>query len=97
MPDLSLQSAAEHIGLSAQYISKIFKEFTDTNFSDYTNSVRIENARRMIVESDLTIKEISSLVGFNSSQHFSRVFVRYSSVTPGQYRAMHQTDRAQGE
>lgn len=84
--DLTLYRIAERAERPEKYISQLFKEATGTNLSDYLESVRMENAVRLLRENRYTVDEISSRVGYNSSHSFRRAFKRVTGVSPSSYR-----------
>lgn len=84
--DISLLDAAEYVGLSQAYLSKVFKEVSGRNFLDYLNGCRIDRAKQLLNTTRLSIKEIGFRVGFNTMQNFFRTFKRYEEITPGQFR-----------
>lgn len=55
-------------------------------FSNYLTEVRIRKARELMEQTDLKIYEISQSVGYNSVEHFTRVFKKICQVSPGAYR-----------
>ncbi|MFD0959946.1 AraC family transcriptional regulator [Paenibacillus chungangensis] len=83
---ISLESAAEHVRISGKYLSRLFKEETGLNFSEYVNRKRLELAERYILTSDMTIEQISAHAGFNSSAYFIKKFKETYSVTPRMYK-----------
>lgn len=85
--DLQLSDLADTFSMNAQYISRFFKEHFGTNFVDYLNSARINKAK-LILASDnkLKISDIAAKVGYNSSNHFIRIFSKYEGVTPNEFR-----------
>lgn len=84
--NLSLVMAADHFHVTAPYLSRFFKEQTGYNFNDYVNRYRVQKAKTLIEESSLSIAEISEKVGYNSSGTFIRIYKKYESITPGQYK-----------
>lgn len=86
--NISLDFFADKYKMSPIYLSKIFKEFKGVNFSDYVNKVRMENARQLLLGSDLKIKELSVKSGYNDPNTFIKVFKKYFGVAPGEYRKM---------
>ncbi|MCD8009657.1 MAG: helix-turn-helix transcriptional regulator [Lachnospiraceae bacterium] len=84
--NLSLNDVAEHIGISASYLSELFNEISGEKFSAYLASYRVDKARQMLKVTSMTIKEIGFQCGFNSIQNFIRVFKKVTGYTPGQYR-----------
>ncbi len=83
---LSLGDVAEQVGISASGLSTLFTTELGIHFSEFLNRYRIEEAKRMLLESDKPAREIYSLCGFNSVQNFNRVFKQYAEMTPGEYR-----------
>ncbi|MBD2847117.1 helix-turn-helix domain-containing protein [Paenibacillus sp. IB182496] len=84
--DLSLDALAHKLGITGPYLSSYFKEKTGTNFSDYIYTVRMNKASEMLIETDLLIQEIASLVGYLTVASFNRVFKRYTGMTPSEFR-----------
>lgn len=84
-----LSDVAGHIGYSDSYFSRLFKEVTGQRFSDYLNEYRIERAKKLMSNYQLTLGEIAARVGFEDFSYFSQVFHRIESMTPSQYRKEH--------
>ena len=84
---LSLDMLGQMLGVSPQYLSKLFKEYQAPGFLDYLNRYRLKQAKRLLDETTLMVGEIGEKTGFGSSQSFIRVFKKYEKETPGQYRA----------
>lgn len=83
---LSLDMVAEQVHLSPRYLSRIFKEETGMNFTDFVTKQRLQQACELIVTTDLNIEQISSRVGFNSSAYFIKKFKHAYGVTPTYYK-----------
>lgn len=83
---LSLDYIADKFALSSRYLSKLFKEVSGENFTDYITAVRIETAKDLILSTDLSVETISSRTGFNSSAYFIKVFKKAYGVTPKQFK-----------
>ncbi|MGI2293606.1 helix-turn-helix domain-containing protein [Paenibacillus sp. GXUN7292] len=88
--DLYLERIAEQMDVSAKYISKIFKEKTGTNLTDYIGLNRIKLARKLLVQTNLPIHEIGNQVGIYSRTTFLRTFKKWEGIAPVDYRQMHQ-------
>lgn len=84
--DISLCMVSEKVFLSDKYLSKIFKEETGINFSDYVNQKRIEKAEELIVNTDLSVNDIAIKVGFHSSAYFINKFKEVYGMTPKSYK-----------
>ncbi|MDR6885233.1 helix-turn-helix domain-containing protein [Bacillus sp. 3255] len=84
----SVQMMADHFSLSASYVSRLFKEHTGQTITDYMNLIRINNAKRLLRESNASIKDIVQQVGYFDTSSFIRKFKAEVGVTPGEYRKM---------
>jgi YesN/AraC family two-component response regulator len=91
--DISLQALADKVGYNYKYVSRVFKEYTGYNISDYINMVRITKAKELIEESDMTIKEIQNIIGIPSRTTFNRVFKKHEGIPPSQYRQLRAHNR----
>ncbi|WP_337098932.1 response regulator [Paenibacillus sp. YIM B09110] len=84
--DLSLNRLAEHVYLTPFYLSRLYKQKTGHNISDYITRRRIEIAKRMLGERSLKIHEIGMRIGYDSASYFTRFFKKTTSLTPQEYR-----------
>jgi YesN/AraC family two-component response regulator len=86
--DISLADAANFCGISSGYVGKLFREHTgDTTFKDYLNKFRVEKAKELILaDKNIKINDIAATVGFLNTTTFIRVFKKYESITPGEYK-----------
>jgi YesN/AraC family two-component response regulator len=84
--NIGVPEIARYVGGNISTVSRIFHDVTGTSPYQYLMEVRITNACKLIHNSLKTISEIGELVGFRSSQHFSRVFSSRVGCTPSQYR-----------
>jgi two-component system response regulator YesN len=85
-PGLSLTALSERFGLSAIYISRLFKHKTGCNFLDYLNRKRIERAKELLISPHAMVKSVSGTAGFSSEVSFRRVFRKYEAMSPGAFR-----------
>jgi AraC-like DNA-binding protein len=85
---VTLEDAARKVFISPSYLSKIIKEKTGGGFRDLANKARIAEAQRLLAQSDMTIGEIAYAVGFEDHSYFTKVFLRYTGMTPSGYRVM---------
>lgn len=84
--DISLNDVANFVGLSPAYVSRTFKENTGHNFVEYLNTCRVAQAKQLLKNTQMSIKEIGFNSGFNSMQTFIRTFKKLENCTPSQYR-----------
>lgn len=83
---LTLNSMAEHVGLSSNYFGYVFKQRTGVNFIKYLTNVRMEHAKELLRTTDLTSAQIAERVGFLDPNYFSVVFKKTCGMTPREYR-----------
>ena len=83
--NISLNSLANHLNFSTFYICKILKRYAGFSYIDYLNNCRVEHAK-LLLKTDIKIKTIASLVGYNSTTYFERVFKQITFLTPKEYR-----------
>ncbi|TNJ44688.1 helix-turn-helix transcriptional regulator [Tamlana fucoidanivorans] len=89
-PLLSMESVASELGMSKSYFSKLINSYSDYNFSDFINSLRVKQAKKFLSNddfSDYTIVAIGLECGFNSKSTFYAAFKKFTSETPSTYRA----------
>ncbi|KEZ53571.1 response regulator [Metabacillus indicus] len=84
--ELSLQRLAEVVYVHPAYLSALFKDKTGENILHYISKVRMERAKILLKDLSLRIYDVSSLVGYESSKHFSKVFKLFTGMTPKEYR-----------
>lgn len=84
--DLSLRLMASNSFCNHTYLSFLFKEKMKICITDYINNIRIEKSKELLNITSKSITEISSMVGFNDSGYFTRVFKNVTDVTPKEYR-----------
>lgn len=84
--EFSLQDAADHVNLSLQYLSKLFRKEMGVTFVDYLTSVRIRKSIDLFQDDELKIYEIAERVGYSTQHYFSNVFKKNLGVSPAEYR-----------
>lgn len=84
--DLSLEEVAQSVGISPYYFSKLFREETGINFTEYLNGIRIETAKQLLSNSKLSIKQVCLDAGYSNPNYFSRIFKKWTGITPTEFR-----------
>ncbi|MGO4371752.1 helix-turn-helix domain-containing protein, partial [Paenibacillus sp. MCAF20] len=85
-PNLSLTLLSDRFQISSKYLSQLFKESIGQNFSDFLIGLRIDYAKRLLRDSDVTVQDISDMLGYANPTSFIRVFKKVVGLSPGQYR-----------
>lgn len=86
--DVSLKRVAQEFYLSTSYLSRLFKSKAGVNFSDYISARKIERAKTLLTETDLTVAEISRRLNYPEQNSFSRFFKGKVGIPPQTYRVL---------
>lgn len=84
--EISLQSVAEKMNYSDAYFCKIFKQCFDKSFIVYLTEYRMEQAKKLLADVRINVKDVSVSVGYRDSNYFAKVFKRAVGSTPTEYR-----------
>ncbi|NHN28916.1 helix-turn-helix domain-containing protein [Paenibacillus agricola] len=87
--DLSLVHCAELVGMSPSYVSRLFKKEMGINFLEFVVECKVEEAKRLLLETDQSISEIAAIIGY-SERNLTRVFQRNIQMTPGMFRTAYR-------
>ncbi len=83
---VTLKELADHFHYNYSYLSSLFPQVTEMNFTDYMNELRIKRAKDLLKQVDVTISEVAESIGFTDISYFSKVFKKRTGQTPSQYR-----------
>jgi AraC-like DNA-binding protein len=86
--DIVFEDMAKEIGISYSYMRKIAYEMTEMSLIDYLNQLRIEKAKRLLLDSKLSISQIALEVGYMNVQSFKRFFRKFEGMPPSSYKAV---------
>lgn len=86
---ITIPQIADSVGLSSVYLTKLFKLATGKTLSEYLNYYRTQCSLQLLTNSDDTINEISSKVGYSDVRSYIRFFKKFYEITPGEYRREH--------
>lgn len=98
--DLSLEEVADYAGLSKAYLSRLFKEKTGSKYIEYLTACRMEQAKRMLLETNLSVKQIAEAVGYINVPGFRNKFKSYFGINASEIRRKYRSGTAleeQGE
>lgn len=84
--DLTLEHMSEVFAMNANYFSSFFHQKVGVKYKDYLTRVRITAAKRLLLQTDLMIYEISQRVGFSDIRYFSQTFAKHVGIKPKDYR-----------
>ncbi|MDO4489672.1 MAG: response regulator [Lachnospiraceae bacterium] len=86
---ITLDSIAELVDMNPVYFSTVFKRETGENISAFLQNVRIEQAKKLLVETNETTAAIAGMVGYSDSRYFAKVFLKATGMRPATYRRLH--------
>lgn len=84
--EIKAAEVAEHIHVTPNYFSFIFKQAIGKNFNEYVNELRVDKAKEFLLCTDEKVFEIAERVGFHDYKHFVYVFKKMTGATPSIYR-----------
>ena len=87
--ELSLSDLSRKIGVSQQYLCRLFKKYLKTRPFEYITRRRLQEAKKNLVQTDSGEAEIASRCGFNNISYFCAVFKRYEKITPAAFRSLY--------
>lgn len=93
--DMSIQSVAEATGLANAQVTRFLREEMGLNFVQYVSYLRMNEFKRLLVETDRTIAEIVNEIGYSDVSNFLRKFKTAEDMTAGQYRAQFTDNHSQ--
>ncbi|WP_426453062.1 response regulator transcription factor [Paenibacillus sp. S-38] len=94
--NISLQDVADHVAVSRNYFSELFKKVTGQNFIDHLIHLRLEHACSLLRTTTLRVYEVAELSGFNDVKYFSKAFKKVMRVSPADYREKGQAGGEEG-
>lgn len=89
--DLKLEEIANRFSISVSSLCHQFKKETNTSLIDYKLNCQINEAKNLLRVTDMSMTQISSAIGFNSSSYFAKIFKIKTGITPSQYRNQMQS------
>lgn len=89
---IRLGDLAQLLHLERSYVSRLFKEEWGVSFSEYLTGRRVEEAKRLLRETGLTMDQVAEQSGFYDTSHLHRTFLKICGISPGAYRREKQND-----
>ncbi|MCC3355313.1 response regulator transcription factor [Bacillus sp. REN16] len=83
---LTLTEVATYFHFNPSYLSNYFSVHNKEGFIEYLNKIRIEEAAKLLIKSDIPISEIGPMVGYSDHSYFSKIFKKIKGMSPSQYR-----------
>ena len=90
MDKITIQSIANKLHVTPQYLGKLFKESMNISLTDYLTNLRLKHACHMLIYSNTPVKEIAFESGYSSAEYFLYVFKKNIKTTPTEYRRINK-------
>ena len=84
--EISIDELCQHVGYSRGHVCNHFKKATGKTVNNYFQLLKIEEAKRLILETNTDFSGIAEMLGYSNPQYFSKVFRQYTGYTPGNFR-----------
>jgi len=90
---ITLNKLAQHTNLSTYYLSNLIKKETGIILADHINRIRIEQSKKLLRDTELSILEVAQEVGYQYQNHFASIFRRQTGFTPTEYKSVAGADQ----
>mgnify|MGYP001053419598 CR=1 FL=1 len=90
---LTLEDVAASVGLTSGYLQRLFRQERNTSVVEYLLRYRVEQACKMLMETEETVYEISREIGFSDVKNFHYYFKKMFGVTPNEFRKNHREEK----
>lgn len=87
--NITIQHVAERLDISERYLRRVFKNCANLSPLEYLNQLRINKTKELLLNENLSVKDIAYMVGFSNPQYFARRFKNNSGITPSEFRKKH--------
>lgn len=99
-PDLNLDDLAKKLNISRNSLSQFINEYLQTNFFDYINGFRVEEMKRLLIDTEkeyMTIYALAVEAGFSAKSTYNRIFKQLTGMTPSEFRQKHCRRKIKGQ
>src|SRR5262245_46897365 len=90
---ISLDDVAKEVDIHPVHLARQFRKFYGCTLGEYLRELRIQSACHKLSTLDMPLVDIALAAGFSHQAHFSRLFKRYTGMTPTEFRSLHRVSR----
>lgn len=87
---IDLKDIASELGISPVRLTQKYKSHFGVTPIRYLTSIRLEKAKTLLLQTDMTLEQISECIGYENGYYLNRLFMKHLHVTPAKFRKMHQ-------
>lgn len=91
---ISVTKMSNNLGISRSYLDQLVREEFNTSPSNYIIELKMNKAKELLEQREMTVKEIANTVGYADQNYFSRIFKKFCGMTPTQYRELLSEDNS---
>ena len=84
--DVSLSHVSNELNISKNYFCALFKNETGENFLTFVTRTKMERAKILLKNDNMKVYEVCDYLGYNDTTYFTRIFKKYSNMTPYEYK-----------
>lgn len=84
---ITLDAVSEVVHVSPSRLRHVFKEVTGVSFKEYVTQVRVTEAKRLLLSTDLSVAEVAEAISYSNLSQFYKVFYRSCGMSPAEYRS----------
>ena len=84
--NLSVREVADHVHLSPEYFTKLFKKETGQNIKNYIMQQKVDAAKDLLDHSEIPVSLVALELGYTNFSHFTQMFKKFENMTPSEYR-----------
>jgi len=96
-PLLAVAQVAEKFGFSPDYLTRIYKQYAGISVGSHISELRMNRAKKLLLETELSVNDIAQMSGFSSPNYFIRAFKKKTGNPPGEYREIVRGMELKGE
>lgn len=86
---IKLEDISELVGFNASYFSSLFKKDTGYTFLEYLSEVRMNKAKELLKETNISIASVCEQVGYSDMKHFTKMFIKHTALKPNEFRKLY--------
>ncbi|WP_416147697.1 response regulator transcription factor [Salipaludibacillus sp. HK11] len=83
---IRMEDASNHLYMNSSYFSRLFRKETGMTFTEYVTKTKVEKSKTYLIETDLTVEEISNKLGYENTSYYIKLFKKYYATPPMEYR-----------
>lgn len=86
---ITLEEVSSKVGFNSTYFCSLFKKDTGSTFLEYLSDIRMNKAKELLKETNLSIAIICEQVGYSDVKHFTKIFIKHTGLKPNEYRKLY--------